>query len=114
MLRVGFAVLAIVACGGGSSLPDGEPLAPSTELVIAAAPGDELVVAEPDVIEAAARGGLTVVYVIDGDTSGVQKAYAAAAGASASGWTCGWLEEGPGTVEHCRHDDANLSLVFVG
>ncbi|HTR49108.1 MAG TPA: VCBS repeat-containing protein [Kofleriaceae bacterium] len=106
--------LGLAACGGGSALPDGVPLLSSATLVIAAAPGDELVVAEPDVIEAAQHGGLTVVYVIDGDTSGVQKAYAAAAGTGATGWLCGWLVEGSGTVEHCRNDDAKLSLVFVG
>src|SRR5277367_5567349 len=110
MRWLAFAAVGVAACGD-SGLPDGEPLATSAELVIAAAPGDELVFAEPDVLEAAQRGGLTVVYVIDGATSGVQRAYAAAANASASGWKCGWLEEGPGTVEHCRHDDANLSLV---
>ncbi|HEY1553394.1 MAG TPA: VCBS repeat-containing protein [Kofleriaceae bacterium] len=107
------AACALAACGD-NSLPDGESLSQASELVIAAVPGDELVVAEPDVVEAAQRGDLAVVYVIDGDTERVQRAYAAAAGASAAGWRCGWLDEGPGVVEHCRHDDARLSLVFVG
>ena len=116
-------LLALVACGD-NELPNATPLAAAHDLVIVAHQDDDLLFMQPDLIEAAQRGtGVTIVYVTAGNDNngvdystkrydGVMAAYSAATGAT--GWRCGWLELVGHAAEHCRLDDAKLSLVFLG
>jgi LmbE family N-acetylglucosaminyl deacetylase len=115
--------LVLVACGD-NELPNATPLATAHDLVIVAHQDDDLLFMQPDLIEAVRRGGgVTIVYVTAGNDNhtlaystkrydGVMAAYAAATGAT--GWGCGWVELAGHAAEHCRLDDAKLSLVFLG
>lgn len=115
--------LLVVACGD-NELPNATPLAAAHDLVIVAHQDDDLLFMQPDLIQAVRRGGgVTIVYVTAGNDNhdvayatkrydGVMAAYSAATGAS--GWRCGWLELVGHAAEHCRLDDAKLSLVFLG
>ncbi|HUJ62662.1 MAG TPA: PIG-L family deacetylase, partial [Kofleriaceae bacterium] len=106
------ALCVLFACGD-NTLPDGEPLGTAPELAIVAAPGDDLVFVEPELVESVQAGsGATVVYVTAGDEAGTRAAWAVAAGATT--WRCGWIELADHAAEHCRLDAANLSLVFLG
>jgi len=116
-------LLALVACGD-NELPNATPLATGIDLVIVAHQDDDLLFMQPDLIEAVRRGtGVTIVYVTAGNNNngvdystkrydGVMAAYSAATGAT--GWRCGWLELVGHAAEHCRLDDAKLSVVFLG
>jgi len=116
------AVAAAAACGD-NTLPVGPPLAPAADLAIVAHPDDDLTFMQPDLGDAAARGGLTTVYLTGGDGGrgvryaearhdGVMAAYGALTGAH--DWRCGWIEIADHAAEHCRLDAAAISLVFLG
>jgi LmbE family N-acetylglucosaminyl deacetylase len=112
------------ACGGDSGLPDGDPLAPATELTIVAHPDDDLTFLQPDLYDAVKRGtGATTVYVTIGEGAGdvaaaearydgAKSAYAAIAGDH--DWSCGWIALGAINALHCRLAAENISLVFLG
>lgn len=117
--------LALAACGGGTSAPGpgpdggaGEELVPTGALFVVAHQGDELVYAQPDVVQAlAAGGGVTTVYVTDGDLehggsaadrkAALEKAYTG----TTDGWSCGPIALAPHDVEHCH--SGVVSLVFM-
>ncbi len=112
-------MIAAVLCGcGDNTLPVGLPLQHSRDLAIVAHSDDDLVYLQPDQLERARRGGATIVYVTDGRTdadrrhAGIMFAYSAATGFV--GWECGWIDVIGHAVEHCRLEDAHLSLVFLG
>jgi len=106
-------------------MPDGAPLSAAPDLTIVAHQDDDLLFMQPDLIELAeARGGLTNVYVTAGNGSGgteradrryrgLREAYAEAAGVE-SVWACGWIDLAGNVAQHCRLDEANISLVFLG
>lgn len=52
------------------------------------------------------------VEYADARYAGLTKAYAQAAGL-ASRWACGWIDIAGHPAEHCRLDDADISLVFL-
>lgn len=89
--RAGLVNVYVTAGDGGTPVRRPDPLRPP-------APGEDR---EPDGIEAAQ-------YRYEGLT----KAYAQAAGL-ASTWTCGWIEIAGHPAEHCRLEDAAVSLVFL-
>lgn len=118
------AILAALAACGDNDYPDGEPLAPATDLTIVAHEDDDLLFMQPDLDEAILRGtGVTTVYVTAGDGGrgygkaedryeGLKAAYGALVGNF--DWVCGWIERDGHPLEHCRLAAAQLSLVFVG
>jgi LmbE family N-acetylglucosaminyl deacetylase len=118
-------VVALVggACGD-NTLPVGEPLSTAVHLTVVAHPDDDLLFMQPDLQDALNRGGgMTSVYVTAGnDTKGlnyVENRYAglmAAYGAIAGthDWICGWIDIADHAAEHCRLDEARISLVFLG
>ena len=59
-----FAVLAslVLACGD-NVVPVGPALTETSELVIVAHPGDELLLMQPDIRDAVERGRITTVYL---------------------------------------------------
>ncbi|MBL0220200.1 MAG: VCBS repeat-containing protein [Myxococcales bacterium] len=89
--RAGLLNVYVTAGDGGTPVRAPDPLRPP-------APGQSRA---PDGIE-------TAQYRYEGLT----KAYAQAAGL-ASTWTCGWIEIAGHPAEHCRLDEANVSLVFL-
>jgi LmbE family N-acetylglucosaminyl deacetylase len=123
--RATLALVALAACGD-NELPDGVPLAPGDDLVVVAHEDDDLLFAEPDVIDAVRAGtGVTMVYVTAGNGTGgtgaadkryvaLQSAYADAAGASRDAWSCGWIIVDGHVAQHCRLDAGKLSFVFLG
>jgi hypothetical protein len=110
-------VTAAIACGD-NQIPIGEPLVHARDLAIMAHSDDDLVYLQPDQLERTQRGGATIVYVSDGRADadrrhgGVMLAYSAATGFER--WQCGWIELAGHAAEHCRLEDAHLSLVFLG
>ncbi|CAN5920819.1 hypothetical protein BH11MYX3_BH11MYX3_36400 [soil metagenome] len=142
--RIAVLVLALAACGQdtfpvGPPLPIAANLT-----IVAHQDDDLLFMQPDltDLVEA--RAGLLNVYVTAGDAGrpalgtdplqasgpgqhrrldgveyadarylGLTKAYAQAAGL-ASNWTCGWIEIAGHSAEHCRLEDADVSLVFLG
>lgn len=106
-----------IGCGD-NNLPVGGPLVHSRDLAIVAHSDDDLVFLQPDQLERALRGGATIAYVSDGRAdadrrhAGLMLAYSAATGID--GWQCGWLQLAAHAVEHCRLEDAHLSLIFLG
>jgi LmbE family N-acetylglucosaminyl deacetylase len=112
-----------VACGD-NAFPEGDPLAPATDLTIIAHQDDDLLFMQPDLYEAVQRGnGLTVVYVTAGNgTRGIDLAEARNDGAMAAysaitgehDWSCGWLRLGTSELQHCRLARAKVSLIFLG
>jgi LmbE family N-acetylglucosaminyl deacetylase len=123
---VALASLAL-ACGDNLG-SEGVPLAQTAELVIVAHPDDDVLLLQPDVLEAIHRGeGVTTVYVTAGNGAegrldaaqrrydGIKSAYGFAAGATGlADWHCGTVMIHAHSVEHCRLAPANLSLVFFG
>jgi len=114
-----WALLLAVGSGcGDNRLPTGLPLLHSRDLAIVAHSDDDLVYLQPDQLERAKRGGATIVYVTDGRADadrrhgGLLLAYSAATGVG--GWQCGWFQIEGRNAEHCRLEDAHLSLVFLG
>jgi LmbE family N-acetylglucosaminyl deacetylase len=107
----------LLGCGD-NTLPVGVPLVHSRDLAIVAHSDDDLVYLQPDQLERARRGGATIVHVTDGGAdadrrhAGLMLAYTA--GTGFDGWQCGWIEVLGHAVEHCRLEDAHLSLVFLG
>ena len=113
-------VLALVACGdnlGGT----GPALQRATELVVVAHQDDDLLLMQPDVLEAVQRReGVTLVYVTAGNgrstdagehrNAGLRAAYGYALGSD--DWRCGWIEIEGHAVQHCRLE--HVSLVFLG
>lgn len=103
---------------------DGEPLAPASDLTIVAHQDDDLILMQPDLLDAAERGtGLTNVYITAGNGrrgvynaeqryAGLRAAYGAIAGSG--DWSCGWIAIAGHVAEHCRLDAARISLVFLG
>lgn len=122
MRRLGWlTVLALGACGD-NLLPDGVPLAASTDVVIVAHQDDDLLFMQPDLVDAVHRGGTTTVYVTAGNGkhgpdysdsryAGLRYAYGAAAGSN--DWDCGWIEISGHLAEHCRLAEQQVSLVFL-
>jgi LmbE family N-acetylglucosaminyl deacetylase len=116
------ALLALAACGD-NELPNAAPLAPAHDLAIVAHEDDDLLFMQPDLIEAVREHtGVTIVYVTAGNDdrdldyatkryTGVMAAYSTLA---AGTWRCGWTELAGHAAEHCRLDEENLSLVFLG
>ncbi|MBA2541402.1 MAG: VCBS repeat-containing protein [Deltaproteobacteria bacterium] len=108
---------AVIGCGD-NHLPIGQELLHSRDLAIVAHSDDDLVYLQPDQLERTRRGGATIVYVTDGRDdadrrhSGLMLAYSAATGFA--DWQCGWMPIADHFVEHCRLEDARLSLVFLG
>jgi LmbE family N-acetylglucosaminyl deacetylase len=127
MRRVAMLASLVLACGDNLG-SDGVPLAQTAELVIVAHPDDDLLLLQPDLLEAIRRGdGVTTVYVTagngdDGDVDvalrrydGIKSAYGFAAGATGlDAWRCGTIEIRAHAALHCRLASANLSLVFLG
>jgi LmbE family N-acetylglucosaminyl deacetylase len=126
MRRVAALAGLVLACGDNLG-SDGVPLAKTAELVIVAHPDDDLLLLQPDVLEAIRRGdGVTTVYVTAGNGEaggvdaalrryeGIQSAYGHAAGATLDDWHCGTIEIRAHAALHCRLEAANLSLVFLG
>jgi LmbE family N-acetylglucosaminyl deacetylase len=117
------AALALGACGD-NVLPDGEPLAPATDLTIIAHQDDDLIFLQPDLYDAVQRRtGVTNVYVTAGNGNhgvdaaearygGLMAAYGAIAGDD--DWSCGWIEIAGHAAEHCRLAAEKVSLVFLG
>ncbi|MEO8704928.1 MAG: FG-GAP-like repeat-containing protein [Kofleriaceae bacterium] len=111
-------VVAVVVGCGDNTLPVGAPLLHARDLTIIAHPDDDLVFMQPDLLERTVTGGLTNVYVTDGSIEagarrlGLMAAYTAASGHS--GWACGWIDVIGHAAQHCRLEDAHLSLVFLG
>jgi hypothetical protein len=117
-------LLLLGACGD-DLLPNGAPLAPSADVTFVAHQDDDLLFMQPDLLEIVeARSGLTNVYVTAGNgNSGIDKAdrryrglmeaYAEAADLEPA-WACGWIEIAGHTAQHCRLDEAAVSLVFLG
>jgi LmbE family N-acetylglucosaminyl deacetylase len=120
-----FVVAALLggACGD-NTLPIGEPLSAAAHLTIVAHPDDDLLFMQPDLQDAIERGGgMTSVYVtagndmrgldfVEGRYTGLMAAYGAMAGTH--DWACGWIDIADHAAEHCRLDDAGISLVFLG
>jgi len=110
-------VATAVGCGDNSA-PIGEPLVHARDLTIVAHTEDDLVFMQPDVYERTRRGGVTNLYLTGGNSSGnrgqlgLLAAYSAITGAN--GWQCGWLAIHGHSVEHCRLEQAHLSLIFFG
>ena len=125
-MRLGFVVLVLVAACGDNFLPDGDPLAPADNLTIIAHQDDDLIFMQPDIIDLVGRGaGLTNVYVTAGNGTkgyeyaesrevGLMAAYGSVVNARLSDWRCGWITIAEHPAEHCRLDQAKLSLVFLG
>ncbi|MDX2093020.1 MAG: PIG-L family deacetylase [Kofleriaceae bacterium] len=118
-------LLLLVGACGDDLLPDGAPLTASADVTVVAHQDDDLLFMQPDLLEiASARSGLTNVYVTAGNgNSGVDKAdrryrglmeaYAEAADLE-SAWACGWIDIAGHVAQHCRLDEAAVSLVFLG
>lgn len=125
-MRFQVSVVAALAGGacGDNALPVGEPLSTAAHLTIVAHPDDDLLFMQPDLQDALNRGeGMTSVYVTAGDDdrgldyvegryAGLMAAYGAVVGAQ--NWTCGWIDIADHAAEHCRLDEAGISLVFLG
>jgi LmbE family N-acetylglucosaminyl deacetylase len=126
VMRLQVSVVAALVGGacGDNSLPVGEPLAPAFHLTIVAHPDDDLLFMQPDLQDALSRGGgMTTVYVtagndtkgldyVEGRYAGLMAAYGAIAGTH--DWSCGWIDIADHAAEHCRLDEAGISLVFLG
>ncbi len=122
--RVSVVAALVASACGDNSLPVGEPLSSADHLTIVAHPDDDLLFMQPDLQDAVNRGGgMTSVYVNAGNNThgldyvearheGLMAAYGAIAGTH--DWTCGWIEIADHAAEHCRLDDAGISLVFLG
>lgn len=121
MRRLALLASLVLACGD-NRLGTGAPLAPAAELVVVAHPDDDLLLVQPDLLEAVQRpGGTTVVYVTRGsdDADAATRRYAGARAAygHAAGdddWQCGLITLGEQAAEHCRLADRGVSLVFLG
>jgi LmbE family N-acetylglucosaminyl deacetylase len=125
-MRLQVSVVAAVVGGacGDNTLPAGEPLSPAAHLTIVAHPDDDLLFMQPDLQDALNRGGgMTTVYVtagnddrgldyVEGRYAGLMAAYGAIAGTH--DWSCGWIDLADHAAEHCRLDEAGISLVFLG
>jgi LmbE family N-acetylglucosaminyl deacetylase len=115
--------VALAGCGDNSYL-DGVPLAPAASLTIIAHQDDDLLFMQPDLHNAVLTGdGVTNVYVTAGNAStglelserrggGLMAAYGALAGSD--DWSCGWLTVAGHWLQHCRLEQGNVSLVFLG
>lgn len=122
-------LLLAAACGDEEPVPDGPPLGPAANVTIVAHQDDDLIFMQPDVTDVVeVRAGLLAVYVTAGEGSktgddaidtagkrdaGLRAAYAEAAGVDAT-WACGFIDIAGHAAEHCRLDEANVSLVFLG
>lgn len=101
----------MLACGDniGARAPE---LVPAAELVVVAHAADELLLMQPDVVEAVEREvGVTTVYleeVTADQRAGLRAAYGDGA------WACGELRLEGHDVEHCRRAAINVSLLFAG
>jgi len=103
---------------GDNSLPVGAEIVHARDLTIVAHSDDDLVFMQPDLLERTLSGGATNLYLTDGSPradqrhAGLMAAYSAVTGAD--NWQCGWLEIAGHAAEHCRLEDAHLSLIFLG
>ncbi len=117
VVRTSCFALLLAGCGD-NTLPVGAPLLHSRDLTIVAHSEDDLVYLQPDQLQSVIRDGATIAYLTDGRVdsrnrhSGIMAAYTAATGDD--GWQCGWMTISGRAVEHCRLEDAHLSLVFFG
>lgn len=127
-MRAWPAVLVIAACGD-RALPEGPELGEAANVTIAAHQDDDLIFMQPDVTDVVEdRAGLVSVYVTAGEgkatgtealavtgrrNAGLLEAYAEAAGLR-SEWSCGAIEIAGHAAQHCRLDEARVSLVFLG
>ncbi|HEX8114212.1 MAG TPA: PIG-L family deacetylase, partial [Kofleriaceae bacterium] len=125
-MRVQVTVVAALVGGacGDNTLPVGEPLSAAVHLTIVAHPDDDLLFLQPDLQDALnGGGGMTSVYVTAGNDThglsyvedryaGLMAAYGAIAGTH--DWICGWIDIADHAAEHCRLDEAGISLVFLG
>ncbi|MBA3461250.1 MAG: PIG-L family deacetylase, partial [Deltaproteobacteria bacterium] len=125
-MRAWLLIAALAACG--DELPVGLELPVAANVTIVAHQDDDLLFMQPDLTELVeARAGLLNVYVTAGDggadaragitiagarSEGLLKAYAQAAGLAPT-WACGWIELAGHAAQHCRLDEANVSLVFL-
>ena len=117
------AIAAAAACGDNLP-PTGDPLGQAADLTILAHQDDDLILMQPDLYDVVqGGGGITNVYVTAGNGKhgldlaepryhGLLAAYATIAGTR--DWACGWIEIAGHDAEHCRLDDARISLVFLG
>lgn len=112
MRRLAVLLASLVLACGDNLTPRGVPLAATEDLIVVAHVSDDLLFMQPDVLDIARRGNLTVVYLRGGlaGDEGTLAAYAHAAGSS--DWRCGLIAIAEQTANHCRLADANLSLVF--
>jgi LmbE family N-acetylglucosaminyl deacetylase len=126
-------VVSVIACVGGgacwnehSFFPTAQPLQAEPELVVSAHQDDDLLFDQPDVLEDVQAGsGVTILYITAGNDRkgvafvedrqfGTMNGYGIAVDDSLEDWDCGWLTIADHPAQHCRLDDANLSLVFLG
>jgi len=129
MRRVATLASLVLSCGDNRDVGESSlPLAQAAELVIVAHPDDDILLMQPDVLEALhGDDGVTAVYVTAGNGAsggleaalrryeGIKSAYSWAAGGTTVGaWRCGTLEVHGHPVEHCRLRTRNVSLVFLG
>ncbi len=109
------AVLAslVLACGD-NVVPVGPDLTETSELVIVAHPGDELLLMQPDIRDAVERGSITIVYLradVAGARDGLRSAYGHVA--DDTDWRCGDVTIEGAPAHHCRLADSQVSLVFL-
>ena len=118
---------AVLAGACGDNLyPDTHPIVSAVDLTVVAHQDDDLLFMQPDLYDAVKRKvGVTNVYITAGNGKqgfdkseerydGLMAAYGSIVGAGASDWSCGWIRIGSNEVEHCRLEDARVSLVFLG
>lgn len=119
--------LVVVACllagCGDNQHGTGAPLAATHDLTVIAHQDDDLILMQPDLIEAVRRGtGMTNVYVTAGNSTkgpeaanpryaGLMAAYGEVAGDH--DWLCGWITIAGHVAQHCRLEAENVSLVFL-
>lgn len=119
--------LASAACHEGP--PAGPELPRAANVTIVAHQDDDLLFMQPDLTDVVEdRAGLLNVYVTAGNGrekgdlarthaseryEGLLASYAQAAGL-APDWACGVIDIAGHSAEHCRLEDADVSLVFLG
>jgi hypothetical protein len=107
------AVLAslVLACGDNLT-PRGVGITQADDLIIVAHVSDDLLFMQPDVLDLAQRGSVTVVYLRAGARTdeGTLEAYAHAAGDD--DWRCGFITIAEDDAFHCRLTAKNISLLF--